>query len=50
MLAPLDRARANFAAVRLRAETSGAARLYERLGFVAIENPDATHILTFEDR
>lgn len=40
-------ARKQFRCVRLRAETAGAARLYERLGFVPIANPDATHILTF---
>ena len=42
--------RKSFKCVRLRAESAGAARLYERLGFVRIENPDATHILEFESR
>lgn len=41
----VDRARDHFNTVRLRAENAGAARLYERLGFAPIENPDATHIL-----
>ena len=41
-------ARKHFRCVRLRAETADAARLYERLGFIPIANPDATHILIFE--
>jgi GNAT superfamily N-acetyltransferase len=41
----VEEARKSFARVRLRAENADAARLYERLGFVPIENPDATHIL-----
>jgi GNAT superfamily N-acetyltransferase len=36
-------AREHFRRVRLRAETAGAARLYERLGFAATADPDATH-------
>lgn len=40
----LNHARRHFQRVRLRAENDGAARLYERLGFVRIEHPDATHI------
>lgn len=44
----VDEARKSFASVRLRAENPGAARLYESLGFVPIENPDATHILLFD--
>lgn len=41
----VDYARSSFAAVRLRAESADAARLYERLGFAPIASPDATHIL-----
>lgn len=41
----IDHARGHFSAVRLRAITPGAARLYERLGFHPIEDPNATHIL-----
>jgi len=33
--------------VRLRAENADAARLYERIGFVPVSNPDATHIILF---
>ena len=43
----LDAARRNFEAVRLRAENSDAARLYERVGFTPIADPHATHILRF---
>jgi GNAT superfamily N-acetyltransferase len=42
----VSHARLHFHAVRLRAENPAAARLYERLGFLPIENPDATHILS----
>jgi len=45
----IEEARKNFRYVRLRAENAGAARLYERMGFTSIDNPDATHILSFED-
>src|ERR1700733_14214834 len=41
----IDRARTHFRCVRLRAENAEAARLYERIGFVQVESPDATHIL-----
>jgi GNAT superfamily N-acetyltransferase len=41
----VEHARAGFRVVRLRAENSGAARLYERLGFVAIAADNATHVL-----
>jgi GNAT superfamily N-acetyltransferase len=41
-------ARAYFRCVRLRAENTEAARLYERLGFAATPGPDATHTLLFE--
>ena len=44
----LDCARSHFCRVRLRAENPTAARLYERLGFVPIDDPQATHLLTFE--
>jgi predicted GNAT family acetyltransferase len=40
-------ARKHFSCVRLRAENAGAARLYERLGFVPVESRDATHLLQF---
>jgi len=40
----LDHACHHFAAVRLRAENPGATRLYERLGFLPIDDPHATHI------
>jgi hypothetical protein len=46
----VEEARKSFKCVRLRAENADAARLYERLGFLPIENPDATHILVFESR
>jgi GNAT superfamily N-acetyltransferase len=42
-------ARNSFRCVRLRAENESAARLYERLGFTPIDNPGATHTLSFED-
>jgi GNAT superfamily N-acetyltransferase len=43
----ITEARLSFQCVRLRAENPEAARLYERLGFVPIQVPDATHILRF---
>ena len=43
----VEEARKSFQNVRLRAENSNAARLYERLGFVSIIDPDATHIFRF---
>ena len=43
----LGTARKSFRSVRLRAENTGAARLYERIGFAPIDDPSATHILTF---
>jgi GNAT superfamily N-acetyltransferase len=46
----LDFARPSFEVVRLRAENPGAARLYERLGFLRIDDPNATHILQFVPR
>jgi GNAT superfamily N-acetyltransferase len=44
----VELARTHFRCVRLRAENAEAARLYERIGFAPIANPDATHILTFD--
>lgn len=44
----IEEARRNFACVRLRAENPRAARIYERLGFEPIADPNATHILTFD--
>jgi len=38
----------HFRCVRLRAENTGAARLYERIGFAATPGPDATHTLFFD--
>lgn len=43
----IEEARRNFSSVRLRAENADAARLYERLGFVAIDDPNATHVYSF---
>ncbi|HEY1502476.1 MAG TPA: GNAT family N-acetyltransferase [Acidobacteriaceae bacterium] len=45
MTALIDHASQHFNSVRLRAENPGAARLYERLGFRPINDPNATHIL-----
>jgi GNAT superfamily N-acetyltransferase len=45
----VEQARKNFRNVRLRAENADAARLYERLGFISIDDPDATHTLSFEN-
>jgi len=47
VLALVEEARKSFAAVRLRAENADAARLYERIGFSPLDDPDATHILHF---
>jgi GNAT superfamily N-acetyltransferase len=44
----VDHARTYFSCVRLRAENAGAARLYESMGFIPIDSPDATHILAFD--
>jgi GNAT superfamily N-acetyltransferase len=44
----VDEARTHFTCVRLRAENALAARLYECMGFVPIESPDASHMLVFE--
>jgi len=41
----IEHAREHFSSVRLRAENPGAARLYEHLGFVPIQDPNATHAL-----
>jgi GNAT superfamily N-acetyltransferase len=43
----IEEAKRSFPCVRLRADNPNAARLYERLGFVPIQVPDATHILRF---
>jgi GNAT superfamily N-acetyltransferase len=43
----VEEARNHFTCVRLRAENAGAARLYESMGFVPIDNPDASHMLVF---
>ena len=45
----IDEAQSHFRCVRLRAENEDAARLYERMGFVPIADPDATHILSFDE-
>jgi GNAT superfamily N-acetyltransferase len=47
VLALVEEARKSFTAVRLRAENADAARLYERIGFSPLDDPDATHILHF---
>jgi GNAT superfamily N-acetyltransferase len=44
----VEKARTHFRCVRLRAENTNAARLYEWIGFAPIANPDATHILVFD--
>ena len=43
----LAEAKKSFRVVRLRAENEGAARLYERLGFCPVMDPDASHTLRF---
>jgi GNAT superfamily N-acetyltransferase len=50
MTALIDQAGTHFRCVRLRAENTGAARLYESMGFAPIASPDATHILYFDQR
>ena len=45
----VEEARKSFRCVRLRAENASAAILYERIGFAPIANPDATHILLFNE-
>jgi GNAT superfamily N-acetyltransferase len=44
----VEQARKSFRAVRLRADNTNAARLYEKIGFAPIESPDATHMLVFD--
>jgi GNAT superfamily N-acetyltransferase len=44
----VNHARTHFSCVRLRAENALAARLYESMGFVPIESPDASHMLLFD--
>ena len=41
----VEEARKSFTAVRLRAESGDAARLYERMGFTPVDSADASHIL-----
>jgi GNAT superfamily N-acetyltransferase len=41
-------ARKRFPTVRLRAENADAGRLYERIGFLPIGDPDATHALSLD--
>jgi hypothetical protein len=36
--------------LRVRTESPVAARLFERLGFVAVEAPDATHALALDQK
>ncbi len=43
----IEVARQHFKSVRLRAENTQAARLYERKGFEPIASPSATHMLRF---
>ncbi|MBB5317786.1 GNAT family N-acetyltransferase [Tunturibacter empetritectus] len=43
----VEQAQKSFRHVRLRAENASAARLYERMGFTPIEDPGATHTLSF---
>jgi GNAT superfamily N-acetyltransferase len=45
----VDHAGTHFSCVRLRAENALAAGLYESMGFVPIESPDATHILVLKN-
>ena len=44
----VEQARTHFRCVRLRADNAHAAHLYERIGFVPVESPDATHMLIFD--
>jgi GNAT superfamily N-acetyltransferase len=44
-----DHARKHFSCVRLRAGNALAASLYESMGFVPIESPDASHILVLKN-
>ena len=43
----VEEARKSFRFVRLRAENASAARLYERIGFIPIDDSGATHTLSF---
>jgi GNAT superfamily N-acetyltransferase len=45
----IEKARTGFRAVRLHAENKDAARLYEKLGFIPVDHPYATHVLLFGD-
>lgn len=44
----VSESRRHFSSVRLRAVNADAARLYESLGFVPIEDTSATHMLRFD--
>ena len=44
----VDHARTHFSCVRLRAENALAASLYESMGFVPINSPDASHMLSLD--
>lgn len=44
----LNHGRQNFDCVRLRAENPAAAHLYEKLGFMPIDDPNATHVYFFD--
>lgn len=46
----LHHARSHFECVRLRAENPAAARLYQRLGFLPIADPHATHLYCFDEK
>lgn len=43
----MEKARESFGCVRLRAENADAARLYERLGFLPIDDENATHAIVW---
>jgi GNAT superfamily N-acetyltransferase len=46
----VEEARQSFDSVRLRAENADAARLYERMGFLPLNSPDATHVLLLKKK
>ena len=46
----LNHARSQFECVRLRTDNPAAARLYERLGFLPIADPHATHMFNFDEK
>ena len=45
----VEQARTHFHCVQLRAEDADATRLYESIGFVPIDSPNATHIIFFNE-